>query len=73
MDGNNEMNHIDYDILGIKGEMIYTGGGLLKGIKDGDIDGDDLLNGYDDDVDNDGMTNEYEVKYGDREDDTFDI
>ena len=73
MDGDNEMNHIDYNILGIEGEKIYTGGGLLKGIKDRDIDGDDLLNVNDDDVDNDGMTNEYEVKYGDSEDSATDI
>ena len=72
MDGDGELNHDCYEILGIDEEKIYTDGFIRLGSKDNNIDGDDQINLQDDDVDNDGMTNEYEVKYGDIDEITTD-
>ena len=64
MDGNDELNHEDLEMLGISEEMIYTDGGIRLGMGDGDIDNDGLANYGDPDMDNDGMNDYYEVKYG---------
>ena len=66
MDGDNELNIGELDLMKFDSEDIYIDGGIILDMDDPDIDNDLLLNDdvKEDDDDNDGMTDEYEKKYG---------